>query len=38
MSVGGRAAVESDEVFEFGLDALICGLREVIEHQAAAIR
>jgi AcrR family transcriptional regulator len=38
MSVGGARSVESDDVFEFGLDVLICGLRNVIEHQAAAIR
>jgi AcrR family transcriptional regulator len=35
MSVGGARAVESDEIFEFGLNALICGLREVVVHGGA---
>jgi AcrR family transcriptional regulator len=36
MSVGGARAVESDEIFEFGLNAMICGLREVVVHREAA--
>jgi AcrR family transcriptional regulator len=35
MSVGGARSVESDEIFEFGLDALICGLREVVTRREA---
>jgi AcrR family transcriptional regulator len=37
MSVGGARSVESDEIFEFGLDALICGLREVVTRREAAV-
>jgi AcrR family transcriptional regulator len=33
MSVGGARSAESDEVFEFGLDALICGLRRAVDHK-----
>lgn len=37
MSVGGARSVESDEIFEFGLDALICGLREVVRHREPVV-
>jgi AcrR family transcriptional regulator len=36
MSVGGANAVESDDVFEFGLDALICGLRRAVDRPEVA--
>src|SRR4051812_41426402 len=38
MSVGGARSVESDEIFEFGLDALICGLRRAVDQPQAAVR
>jgi AcrR family transcriptional regulator len=38
MSVGGARSVESDEIFEFGLDALICGLRRAVDQPEAAVR
>ena len=37
MSVGGARSVESDEIFEFGLNVLICGLREVVAHHEQGV-